>query len=72
MTLVGMPYGGGFGLVVSSTRDEPLAQKALLESKRLDQLEAPQKELDLRAKQAADAEAKDEKSRLANKPEFRP
>lgn len=72
MTLVGMPYGGGFGLVISSTRDEPLAQKALLESKRLDQLEAPQKELDLRAKQVADAEAKDEKSRLLNKPEFRP
>ncbi len=72
MTLVGMPYGGGFGLIVSSTRDEALAQTALLESKRLDQLEAPQKELDLRAKQVADAEAKDEKSRLANKPEFRP
>ena len=36
------------------------------------ELEAPQKELDLRAKQAADAEAKDEKSRLVNKPEFRP
>jgi hypothetical protein len=72
MTLVGFPYGGGFGLVVSSTRDEPLAQRALLESKRLDQLEAPQKELDLRAKQAADTEAKDEKSRVVNKPEFRP
>lgn len=72
VTLVGLPYGGGFGLVVSSTRDEPLAQRALLESARIDRVEAPQKELDLRAKQAAEAEAKDEKSRLMNKPEFRP
>jgi hypothetical protein len=72
MTLVGLPYGGGFGLVVSSTRDEPLAQRALLESARLDRVEAPQKELDLRAKQVAEAEARDEKSRLVNKPEFRP
>jgi hypothetical protein len=72
VTLVGFPYGGGYGLVVSSTGDEPLAQKALLEAKRLDQLEAPQKEIDLRARQVADAEAKDEKSRLVNKPEFRP
>ena len=72
MTLVGLPYGGGFGLVVSSTRDEALAQRALLESARLDRVEAPQKELDLRAKQVADAEARDEKSRLVNKPEFRP
>jgi hypothetical protein len=72
MTLIGFQYGGGFGVVISSTRDEPMARKALLESARLDRVEAPQKELDLRAKQAADAEAQDERSRLVNKPEFRP
>jgi hypothetical protein len=72
MTLVGFQYGGGFGVVISSTRDEPMARKALLESARLDRVEAPQKEIDLRAKQAEEAEAKDEKSRLVNKPEFRP
>ena len=72
LSLVGFSYGGGFGLVVSSVGDQALARNALLESERLDRAEAPQKELDLRARQAVDAQSRDEKARLLNKPGFRP
>lgn len=70
--LVGFPYGGGFGVVVSSKSSQMLAQQAIAESERLDRLEAPQRALDDRAKQVADAATRDEKSRLLNKPGFRP
>ena len=72
VTLVGLSFGDDFGIVVSSTRSQALARAALLESERLDRLEAPQKDLDLRAKQLADTQARDEKSRMLNKPGFRP
>lgn len=72
LTLVGLSFGDDFGIVVSSTPSQALARAALLESERLDRLEAPQKDLDLRAKQLADTQARDEKSRMLNKPGFRP
>jgi hypothetical protein len=72
VSLVGFAYGGGFGVVVSSKGNQALARLAIAESERLDRAEAPQRELAERAKQAADAEARDEKSRLLNKPGFRP
>lgn len=72
LSLVGFPYGGGFGVVVSSPADQTAARLALLESDRLDLAEAPQKELDRQAKRMADAQASDEKSRSLNKPGFRP
>jgi len=72
ISLVGFPYGGGFGVVVTSTPNQALARRAILESDRLNREEAPQKELDLLARQAAEAEIKDQKSRLLNKPGFRP
>jgi hypothetical protein len=72
LSLVGFPYAAGFGVVVSSKANEALAKQAILESARLDRVEAPQRELELRAKQAADMAAKDEQSRLVNKPGFRP
>jgi hypothetical protein len=72
LSLVGFSYGGGFGVIVSSTTNQTLARRAIAESERLDRVEAPQKALDQRAKQAAEAEARDEKSRLLNKPGFRP
>jgi hypothetical protein len=71
VSLVGFPYGGGFGLFVASSANEALARQAILESDRLDREEAPQKELELRAKQLADAAISDQKSRLLNKPGFR-
>jgi hypothetical protein len=72
LSLVGFAYGGGYGVIVSSKSNLALARQAIAESERLDRLEAPQKALDLQAKQVADAEAGDEKSRLLNKPGFRP
>ncbi len=72
LSLVGFSYGGGFGVIVSSKSNQALAGEALVESARLDQVEAPKKALEEQAKQVADAEARDEKSRLANKPGFQP
>lgn len=72
LSLVGFSYGSGFGVIVSSKDTLGLARKASAESDRLDLLEAPQRALAERAKQVADAEARDEKSRLVNKPGFRP
>jgi hypothetical protein len=72
MNLVGFAYGGGFGVVVSATGDQILARQALLESERLDRVEAPQRALDMRAKEVADTQARDEKSRSLNRPGFRP
>ena len=72
ISLVHLPYGTNFGLVISSRANEALAEKAIVESERLDQVEAPQRELALRARQLADAQAADEKARSLNKPGFRP
>ena len=72
LSLVGLSYGGGFGLIVSSKDTLPLARRAIAESERLDRIEAPQRALDEQAKQVAATEARDQKSRLVNKPEFRP
>jgi hypothetical protein len=70
--LVGFSYGSGFGVAVSSPSDQPRVEAALRESARLDIIEAPQRELELRAKQKAEAQALDDKTRLLNKPGFRP
>jgi hypothetical protein len=72
LSLVGFSDGGGFGAILSSKANQTLARQAIAESERLDRVEAPQRALDERAKQVADAEARDEKSRLLNKPGFRP
>jgi hypothetical protein len=72
LDLVGFTYGRGFGLIVSSTGNQTLARQAMAESDRLDRVEAPQRALDQQARQVADDQARDEKSRLVNKPGFRP
>lgn len=72
MSLVHLPYGTSFGMVISSRANKALAEQAIVESERLDQVEAPQRELALRARQLADAQAADEKARALNKPGFRP
>jgi hypothetical protein len=72
VSLVGYPYGSAFGLIVSSTEDLALALRAIAESDRIDREEAPKRAQDAQAKQAADAETRDEKARLVNKPGFRP
>jgi hypothetical protein len=48
------------------------ALTAIKESRRLDTQEAPQRALDLRQKEVADAQAAGQKARIVNKPAFRP
>jgi len=72
VSLVCFPLGRGFGLIVSSATNGVLAERAITESERLDRVEAPQRAQEQRQKEAADAQARDDKSRLVNKPGFRP
>ena len=61
-----------FGLVVYSKRLDDLARAAIVESVRLDQQEAPQREINSRKKKDEANRAKQEKARGVNKPPFRP
>ena len=72
VSLVGFSHADGFGVIVSSTVNQTLAGRAIVESERLDRVEAPQKALDLKAKLDAETATRDEQCRLANKPGFRP
>ena len=57
--------------VTSKTLNGP-ARAAIKEANRLDTKEGPQRELDQRKQQVADALVKGEKARVANKSAFRP
>jgi hypothetical protein len=72
VSLVHLPYGTGFGMVISSRNNRALADEALAESDRLDRAEEPQRALALQARQLAEAQASDEAARAQNKPGFRP
>jgi hypothetical protein len=61
-----------FGLVVYSKRLDGLARAAIVESVRLDEQEAPQREIESRKKKDEESRAKQEKARRVNKPPFRP
>lgn len=61
-----------FRVVVTSPRLDALAQTASAEALRLDELEAPQREVDRRSKEADETRTAQEKARLANKATFRP
>ena len=61
-----------FGLVVYSKRLDDLARAAIVESVRLDQQEAPQREINSRKKKDEANRAKLEKARGVSKPPFRP
>jgi len=65
-------YGEGFRLMVTSRRLDTVARKAVTEARRLDDREAPQREL-ARARQDADDKlAAQDKARTANKSTFKP
>jgi hypothetical protein len=65
-------YGGGFGLVITSTSREALARKAQATAVTMDAREAPRREAE-RARLAADAaRAAAEKTRTTNKATFQP
>jgi len=65
-------YGGAFGMVIISKEGALKASLAQKESLRLDQLEAPQKELARVKKEEAERRAAQETARAANKVKFRP
>jgi len=65
-------YRPGFGMLVFSKRLDPLAQAAIVEAVRLDEQEAPQREMALQKKQDEENRAGQAQARLVNKPAFRP
>ncbi len=58
-------------MLVFSKRVDPLAQAAIVEAVRLDEREAPQREIALQKKQDEEDRAKQAKARLVNKAAFR-
>jgi hypothetical protein len=65
-------FASEFRVVVTSPRLEALARTAAAEAIRLDEREAPQREVDRKQKEADDTRAAQEKARLANKATFTP
>ena len=60
-----------FGLVVYSKRLDSLARAAIVESVRLDNQEAPQREIKVERRRMRRSRVKQEKARGVNKPPFR-
>jgi hypothetical protein len=65
-------YPSGFKMIVTSPRLEALSRIAAAEAIRLDQREAPRRELARQKKEVEDARIADEKARATNKAAFRP
>ena len=68
LNLVPSPYGLRFGLIAFSKRLDGLAQAAITRGIHLDEQEAPQRQL----AEEQNAQNKLDKTRLVNKPHFRP
>jgi hypothetical protein len=62
----------GLRLIVTSSHLEALSRTAIVEAARLDEREAPRREVERQKKEAAAATALQETARLANKAAFRP
>jgi hypothetical protein len=65
-------YASGFRMIVTSPRVGALAQAADAQAVRLDEREAPQREIARQQKEAEDARLAQEKARPDNKAAFRP
>lgn len=65
-------YASAVRLIVTSPRLEGLARTAIALAARLDEREAPRREIERQKKEADDARVVQEKARLANKAAFRP
>jgi hypothetical protein len=65
-------FGAGFQVVVTSIPLDALARKADAEAVRLDQRDAPLREIARQKQDADNARASQEKARTANKATFRP
>jgi hypothetical protein len=72
LTLTRASYPPQYQLAVTSKTLNGPARAAIKEANRLDTKEGPQRELDQRKQQVADALVKGEKARVANKSAFRP
>ena len=72
VTLLRVAYPESFRLVVALTRLESLARTASAAAVRLDNDEAPQRELDRQKQEASDSAAAQEKAKAENKAQFRP
>jgi hypothetical protein len=72
LTLLRSRYSEQFQLVLISKTLNPLARAAIAEARRLDALEAPQRELNRRTQATAEAATAGEKARSVNKAAFRP
>ena len=72
LTLLRDTYSPEFQLILISKPLSARAQSAIREATRLDALEAPQRELEQRNKEVADAGAARDKTRSTNKAAFRP
>jgi hypothetical protein len=65
-------YAAGFRIIVASPRLEALARTANAQAIRLDEREAPQREIARQKKDVEDIRDSQEKARTANKAVFRP
>src|SRR6266705_6009735 len=65
-------YQPTFGILVLSKRLDALAGAAIVEAIRLDEQEAPEREIERQTKQDEENHAAQEQARLVNKPSFRP
>ncbi len=72
LSLVRSSYQPSFGMVVLSKRLDALAEAAATEALRLDQQEAPQREIERNKREDDDKRIQQEKARRVNKPGFRP
>ena len=72
LVLYRAPYASGFRTIVISSRLEALARSADAQAIRLDEREAPAREVARQQKEVEDARASSEKARLANKAAFQP
>ena len=72
VVLYRLSYASGLRLIVTSPRLEALARTALQQASRLDEREAPQREIARQKKEAEELRVAQEKSRLTNKATFRP
>jgi hypothetical protein len=72
VVLLRSSFGTGYRVVVTSTELDALARSAALEAVRLDEREAPLREVARQKQEAEDARASQERARAANKAAFRP
>ena len=72
VNLLRSTYLPTFGVLAFSKQMQDLAQTAIAEAARLEELEAPQREAASLKKQAEKEQADRNKARVANKPNFRP